>query len=115
MSESSSPTSPAADPVVVTAVFTPAEGAYDQVHDALARAVAEVHQEAGCLLYALHRDPDGRIIMIEKWESTALLDAHGGSPAVAELNLGVGHLMAAPVVVTRLVPLPAGTEAQGRL
>jgi len=102
-------------PVVVTAVFTPNPGAFDQVSDVLTRAVAGVHEEEGCLLYALHADPDGRIIMIEKWTSTELLDVHGSSAAVTELNLGVAGLLAEPIEVTRLVPMPAGTTEQGQL
>jgi quinol monooxygenase YgiN len=102
-------------PVVVTAVFTPKPGAFDQLSDALSVAIAEVHEESGCLLYAIHRDPDDRIIMIEKWESVELLDAHGQSAAVAGLNRGIDGLLAEPVVVTRLVPIPAGTASQGQL
>jgi quinol monooxygenase YgiN len=100
---------------VVTAVFTPNPGAFDQVSDVLSRAIALVHEEPGCLLYAIHRDPDDRIIMIEKWESTELLDAHGSSPAVAQLGRETEGLLAEPTVVTRLVPIPAGTPAQGQL
>jgi len=102
-------------PVVVTAVFTPNPGALDQVIDVLSRAVAAVHSEPGCLLYALHRDPDGRLVLIEKWESTALLDAHGSAAAVGALNREIDGLLAEPAVVTRLAPLPAGTAAQGQL
>ncbi|MET0692970.1 MAG: putative quinol monooxygenase [Propionibacteriaceae bacterium] len=103
------------DPIVVTAVFTPRPDAFDAATEVLSRAIAEVHTEPGCLLYAIHSDPDGRIIMIEKWESVELLDAHGSSAAVAQLGLGLDGLLAEPTVVTRLVPIPAGTEAQGQL
>ena len=104
-----------ADPIVVTAVFTPIEGAYDELVEVLSQAIAEVHQEPGCLLYAIHRHPEGQIIMIEKWESEELLDVHGSSPAVERLNAGAAGLLDGPVVVTRLVPIPAGTAGQGRL
>ncbi len=102
-------------PVVVTAVFVPRAGSFDAVTDVLSRAIARVHEEPGCLLYAIHRDPEDRIIMIEKWESTELLDAHGAGEAVAQLNSDIDGLLAEPVVVTRLVPIPAGTSAQGQL
>lgn len=111
-----SPASPAtSSAVVVTAVFTPNPGAFDQLSEALSRAIPDVHEEAGCLLYAIHRDPDDRIIMIEKWESAELLDAHGSGTAVAGLGRGIEGLLAEPTVVTRLVPIPAGTESQGEL
>jgi len=104
-----------AQPVVVTAVFTAAPDAYEALVDVLSEAIAEVHQEEGCLLYAIHRDPHGRIVMIEKWESAELLDAHGAGSAVERLNAAATSLLAEPVVVTRLVPIPAGTRAQGEL
>jgi len=103
------------DPVVVTAVFTPKEGQFDAVVAALRPAIAAVHEEAGCLLYAIHEAPDGTIVMIEKWESAELLDAHGSGAAVAGLNAALDGLVAQPTVVTRLVPIVAGTDAQGAL
>jgi len=96
-------------PVVVTAVFTPKDGAFDELVAVLSPAIAEVHDEEGCLLYAIHRDPDDRIIMIEKWTSTELLDAHGSSKTVERLNDRAAALLAEPVVVTRLIPIPAGS------
>ena len=101
--------------IVVTAEFTPKEGAYDQVVAALSPAIAEVHEEPGCLLYAIHESPTGRIMMIEKWESAELLDAHGAGDAVKRLNVSLDGLLEKPVEVTRLVPIPAGTSHQGAL
>jgi quinol monooxygenase YgiN len=105
----------ALDPVVVTAIFHPADGAHDAVVAALEPAIAAVHEEPGCLLYAIHDAPDGSIVMIEKWESVALLDEHGSSPAVAALNVALKGLVAAPTDVARLVPLPMGEESKGAL
>lgn len=101
--------------VVVTAVFRPKAGAFDQVVEALRPAIAAVHEEAGCELYAIHRAPDGTIVMIEKWESAELLDIHGEGEAVAKLSADVKDLLESPVEVTRLEPIPAGTENQGVL
>ena len=42
-------------PVVVTAEFTPKAGTFDQLVDVLSDAIADVHGEEGCLLYAIHR------------------------------------------------------------
>ncbi|MET4638401.1 putative quinol monooxygenase [Mycetocola sp. 2940] len=103
------------EPIVVTAIFFPAPGQFDAVHDALQPAIAAVHDEPGCILYAIHRAPDDTIVMIEKWESADLLDAHGAGEAVAALNASLEGKLARPVDVTRLVPLPAGTEIQGTL
>ncbi|APX01896.1 MULTISPECIES: putative quinol monooxygenase [Arthrobacter] len=101
--------------VVVTAIFTPKEGAFDDVVAALLPAIAEVHEEPGCILYAIHEAPNGQIVMIEKWESTELLDAHGAGDAVKRLNASLEGLLKEPVEVTRLTAIPAGTSAQGAL
>jgi len=103
------------EPVVVTAVFTPKEGSTPQVLDALRVAIPLVHEEDGCLLYAIHDAPNGDIFMIEKWESAELLDSHGAGPAVAALNQSLEGLLDGPVEVTRFVPIPVGTESQGAL
>ncbi len=102
-------------PVIVTAVFTPKDGAFNRVIDALSPAIAEVHQEPGCLLYAIHESPNGQILMIEKWESAVLLDAHGDGAAVKRLNAALDGLLEKPVEVERHMPLPAGTSIQGTL
>lgn len=104
-----------ADPIVVTAVFRPQASAHDQVVQALRAAIPAVHEEPGCLLYAIHDAPDGSIVMIEKWTSADLLDQHGSGAAVAALNTALEGLLAEPVEVTRLVPLAAGTAEQGAL
>jgi quinol monooxygenase YgiN len=102
-------------PVVVTAYFHPAPGQHDQVVEALRPAIAAVHLEPGCELYAIHDAPDGTIVMIEKWTSVRDLDDHGAGEAVRALNASLEGLLASPTEVTRLVPLPAGTEEQGQL
>jgi quinol monooxygenase YgiN len=101
--------------VVVTAYFHPAPGQHDQVVEALRPAIAAVHSESGCELYAIHDAPDGTIVMIEKWTSVGELDEHGSGGAVRALNASLEGLLASPTEVTRLVPLPAGTEDQGQL
>jgi quinol monooxygenase YgiN len=102
-------------PVVVTAYFHPGPGQHDQVVEALGPAIAAVHSEPGCELYAIHDAPDGTIVMIEKWTTVRELDEHGSSEAVRALNASLEGLLAQPTEVTRLVPLPAGTEKQGQL
>jgi quinol monooxygenase YgiN len=102
-------------PVVVTAVFTPVEGKHDEAVAALSRGIAEVHEEEGCEVYAIHDAPDGTIVMLEKWSSVEALDAHGAGEAVARMGASLAGLITGPAVVTRLVPIPAGSELQGAL
>ncbi|WP_157156783.1 MULTISPECIES: antibiotic biosynthesis monooxygenase [unclassified Diaminobutyricimonas] len=102
-------------PVIVTAIFEPAPGQYDAVVEALKPTIAAVHEEPGCELYAIHNDMHGVIVMIEKWETEELLDKHAAGAAVAAQNAALEGLLARPVEVTRMAPIPAGTEAQGLL
>ena len=109
-----SPTTPTV-PIVVTAYFQPLPGKHDAVVEALRPAIAAVHTEPGCLLYAIHAAPDQTVVMIEKWASVDDLDAHGASPAVQAIGPSLQGLLAQPAAVTRLVPIPTGTSEQGQL
>lgn len=101
--------------VVVTAVFTPKAGKHQELADALTSTIPAVHEEQGCILYAIHAAPDERIVMIEKWVSREDLDAHNTSPAVQALRAAIDGLVEGDVVVEFLTPLPAGTSEQGTL
>lgn len=106
---------PMSEPVVVTAIFVPKEGARESVLAALNTAIPDVHEEVGCLLYCIQEQNDGTIVMIEKWTSHELLDAHGVGQPVARLNAALEGLLERPVAVERLVPLPVGDPAKGAL
>jgi quinol monooxygenase YgiN len=103
------------EPVVVTAYFRPLEGKRDELLEALRVAIPQVHDEPGCLLYSIQEAPDGTIVMIEKWESAELLDAHGSSAAVAAAGEVFRRVLSGPVEVTRLAPIPIGDSAKGAL
>ncbi|WP_406689959.1 putative quinol monooxygenase [Saccharopolyspora sp. ID03-671] len=101
--------------VVVTAVFHPVPGKRDELETVLKSVIPDVHEEQGCLLYALHEAPGETLVLIERWESRELLAAHQRADAVARLNAEVvGLLQSAPEVVT-MSALPCGDEAKGRL
>src|SRR2546425_1683877 len=102
-------------PVVVTAVFHPAEGRTAELVDALRACIPAVHDEQGCRLYAIHDAEDGTITMIEKWDDRETLAAHAAGPAVKELSAAVAELIAKPTTVTTMTPLPAGAAEQGEL
>lgn len=103
------------DTVVVTAVFAPQQGRQEEARSAILGALADVHAEAGCELYALHDAADGTLVLIEKWESVDLLDAHGRGEPVARLSGAVSGLLEKPPVVMRMTPLPGGDPAKGLL
>src|SRR5690349_25146564 len=113
-SQTRKPSSPRSSmPVVVTAVFHPAEGQKEGLVKALQATIPAVHEEDGCLLYAIHDAADGTITMIEKWTSSELLEAHAKGPAVAALDAAVDPLIDSPTTVTTMTPINAGTDAQG--
>lgn len=101
--------------VNVVAIFHPLDGHREQVLEALREAIPLVHDEAGCELYAITEAPDGRLVMIESWTSTAELDAHGDGDPVRVLVAALDGHLAQPVEVIRLQPLPMGDPAKGAL
>ncbi|EPR75255.1 hypothetical protein ADILRU_2396 [Leifsonia rubra CMS 76R] len=101
--------------MIVTATFHLRLESREIVLDALRTAIAAVHEESGCELYAIHEAADGSLVMIEKWESAELLDAHGSSPAVAALGTAIGEHLIAPVEVVRMTAIPMGALVQGAL
>lgn len=104
--------------VVVVATVVPAPGRDEDVHAALVKAVTATHeQDAGCLLYAIHRSTRGKegFVMIEKWESAEALRSHAAGEAFRELSASLDGLLAEPLGVTLMEPLPAGSADQGQL
>ncbi|MGV0733379.1 putative quinol monooxygenase [Mycolicibacter sinensis] len=101
-------------PVVVVATFAVKPESVEAVRDICAKSAAQVHQEPGCQLYAVH-ETDGAVVFIEQWADADALRAHSTAPAVAELfgNL-TEHLDGAPDI-KMLQPLPAGDPAKGQL
>jgi quinol monooxygenase YgiN len=105
------------DAVVVVATAEAAEGHEEKVEEAFRVAVRAVHAEPGCELYALHRDPrsPSTFVMVEKWASADALRAHSTTPTLAGLGAALDGLLAKPLEVRALTPLPDGDEQLGRV
>lgn len=99
--------------VVVTAVFRPLPGRREEAKAAFEGVLAGVHAEEGCLLYALHDAADGTLVLLEKWESQELLDAHSVGEPVQRLRAAVGGLLEGPADVVTMTPLPSGDPVKG--
>ncbi|MDR6685457.1 quinol monooxygenase YgiN [Arthrobacter sp. 1088] len=99
--------------VVVLATFQAKDGDERNLLNALRESVPEIHSEAGCDLFALHEEDGGRIILIEKWQTEELLEAHLAAEPVANLVRRIEPFVAADPVVSRLKAVPAGTSSQG--
>jgi quinol monooxygenase YgiN len=99
---------------VIVATIIPLPGHADVVREALLAAVAEVHGEDGCQLYALH-ETDDRFVMVEQWESRDKLGIHMNARSVAQLHGKLeGNVVRSPEVII-LKALPAGDPVKGRL
>jgi quinol monooxygenase YgiN len=99
--------------VVVVATITPAEGREADVEKALREAIPAVHDEPGCLIYALHRARSGAFVMVEKWASAQALKTHSTAAALTALAAKLGGALAVPTDVRLLEPLPEGNADRG--
>ena len=98
--------------VVVVATITPKPDQVDAVREALLAAVPKVHAEPGCELYALH-EGKGEFVMVERWESTDAMKAHGSAEALTTLGGQLADKLAAAPDVRRLTAVPAGDAGKG--
>jgi quinol monooxygenase YgiN len=102
--------------IIVVATAVPAPEHRDEVIAAFEAAEETVHaSEDGCLLYALHEAPDGRLVMIEKYASDEAVAAHRSGAGLAALIKALDGKLAAPMDVQILAPHPAGSPVKGAL
>src|SRR5210317_1919447 len=87
---------------VVIATFTPKPDRYDEVKRVLLEVSPEVHQEEGCELYALHEEVDGTLVLIEKWTTGELWQAHLALDTVTRIQKGVEGLLERDVEVREM-------------
>jgi quinol monooxygenase YgiN len=102
--------------IVIVATAFPAAEHRAEVITAFEKAMAAVHEsEAGCLLYALHEGPDGRLVMIEKYADQDAVHAHGSGAGLAALRADLDGKLAGQLDVQVLTPHPAGSPGKGAL
>ena len=101
--------------VVAIATLTPQPGKTDELVSAFTTLVEQVHaREEGCLLYALHRHPDGqRLVMVEKYTGPDAVKAHRASEHFKAAGAALAGLLAGPPEVLALEPVPLGDPAKG--
>jgi quinol monooxygenase YgiN len=92
--------------IVVTATLTPKQGETERVLHLLQSGTPAVHEEDGCLLYALHTDEAGHVVILEKWRDSHSLEAHARGGAVARNDASIDGLLAEETVVTKLIAFP---------
>lgn len=102
--------------VTVVAVLEAKPGCGKDVIAAFGEVSPSVHEEDGCELYAAHLEQAGdTVVMVERWASVAALQAHDTGPALERLRGLIGDLLAAPVDVWLLDPVPLGDERKGTI
>jgi quinol monooxygenase YgiN len=100
--------------VVIVATAFPVPEHRAEVIAACEAAIAQVHDEPGVELYALHEGPD-RLVMIEKYDSEQALSDHSNGAALANLLSALEGKLSRDLDVQVLVPRPTGNAQKGAL
>ena len=90
------------NPCIVIATFAPKPGQYDAVKAVLQDAIPDVHREEGCELYALHEEVEGSLVLIEKWTTRELWQAHLALNTVTRIQQGIEGLLERDVEVREM-------------
>jgi len=88
---------------------TPKPGKTEEVLDVLREVAPSIHDEDGCLLYAIHVADDGDIWFVEKWEDLAAVERHATqSPVIPILQARTSPLLEGPPIVINTTAVPIG-------
>jgi quinol monooxygenase YgiN len=103
--------------VVVVGSFTAAPGREAEAEAAFRGLLEPTHGEEGCILYALHRGVDDprRLAFVERWASREALEAHLGSPHIAEVLSRAAELFGDSGDIVVYEALPGGEPRKGSL
>ncbi|MBO1756948.1 putative quinol monooxygenase [Allobranchiibius sp. CTAmp26] len=103
--------------VIVVATFTALAGKEEDGARFLSQIVAPSHDNADCLLLALHRDFDnaGRFTFIERWVSRERLEASYETEEFKEFINGSLAYFDGPPAITLNEALPYGEQSKGSL
>jgi quinol monooxygenase YgiN len=93
--------------VAEIAKITAAPGKRPELLAVLARMVEQAKTEAGTEIYVFHEDAgdDVTVWTYELYTDQAARDAHGSSPAMAEIGKSVGPLLGGAPQLIRLHPV----------
>lgn len=81
---------------------------------ALVGGLSAVHEESGCLKYALH-ESDETFILIEHWATQADLIRHGDGANVTRMASAIKGWLAEPVRIQAVTPIHGGEPLKGRI
>lgn len=103
--------------ITVVATLITREGQEAAALEALTEAVRATHDEAGNLVYALHRDSqDPRVfVIVERWTSPVALESHFQQPHMVELLGRADALLSEPPTIRVCESIDAGDPVKGSL
>lgn len=101
--------------VVVVALLKLNEGAAEEAIEGFRPVIEKTHLEKGCRAYALHQDrsDSDTIVLVEKWDSQADLDAHFVQPHMADMGELASKLLAEPPRILFCESIEIGDPAKG--
>jgi quinol monooxygenase YgiN len=101
--------------VAEIAKIVAAPGKRDELLTVLQRMVDQANTEAGTEIYIFHEDPsdDVTVWTYELYADQAARDAHGASPAMAEIGPALGGLLGGAPELIKLKPAIAKGDVLG--
>ncbi len=103
--------------IVVVALLKLKQGTAEEAIEGFRPVIESTHLENGCRAYALHRDRNDpeTIVLVEKWDSQADLDAHFTQPHMADMGELATKLLAEPPRILFCEPMEIGDPAKGMI
>ena len=92
--------------VAEIAKITAQPGKRAEMIEVLKRMVAQAETEPGTLIYVFHEDANDDVTVwtYELYTDQAARDAHGASPAMAEIGPAIGALLGGPPELFKMTP-----------
>ena len=93
------------------------EGMQHEAEQFLLDLLGPSHEEAGCLLYAVHRSVDDprRLTFVERWTSPEALDEHMAMAHMQAARTRIPLYFDSGPAIHRFDPMPGGEPAKGSL
>lgn len=97
-------------PTIVVVTLTPHPEHYTAVVDLLCEVIPAIHEDPGCLTYALHEAVDQTVVLIESWRDRNAWLAHFSLPPIVRLKNELPPWLALPASRVEMYQLPAGAN-----
>jgi quinol monooxygenase YgiN len=102
-------------PCIVVVTLTPHPEDYATVRNLVLEVIPAIHDDPGCLLYALHDTTTGQLVLIEAWADRAAWLAHFELPGIKRLKKELPPWLAAPASRVEMYGVGVGHPTLGGL